>query len=46
VSEIANPQISTPEPASVKPSVTTQEQYDALPRGVEYTENGKTYRKP
>ena len=27
-------------------TVTTQEQYDALPSGAFYTEDGKTYRKP
>jgi hypothetical protein len=28
------------------PSVTTQEQYNALPSGTEYIEDGKKYRKP
>jgi hypothetical protein len=32
-------------PAAQFPTVTTQEQYDALPSGAEYIEDGKKYRK-
>jgi hypothetical protein len=33
-------------PAAQTPTVTTQEQYNSLPSGSEYIEDGKKYRKP
>ncbi|KKK84796.1 hypothetical protein LCGC14_2779740, partial [marine sediment metagenome] len=32
--------------ADTIPSVTTQEEYDALPSGAKFKEDGVTYRKP
>ena len=48
MSKIARVGGTTAAPAAVSgiPTVTTQEQYDALPSGAFYLEDGKKYRKP
>ena len=37
---------SSTSPSAVEPNITTQQQYDALPSGAVYLEDGKRYRKP